>query len=82
MNNMTLIETVQKQLKAQKRSMAWLAGEMNDRSPDGLRYALVKGGLNYNALVLMARVLNIQPATLFEDRDESSDIKRSLNASG
>lgn len=66
---MTLLETVQKHLKEQQRSMIWLAAEL-DRSPDGLSYEINIGRLSYNKLLAVARVLKIKPAMLFADLDE------------
>ncbi|RFZ84794.1 hypothetical protein DYU05_04080 [Mucilaginibacter terrenus] len=64
---MILKDAVDRVLSDQKRSLSWLANEMN-RTVDGLRLALVNGSIKYNDLVRLVEVLDVPVAILFPKR--------------
>jgi hypothetical protein len=63
---MTLKSTVEEILKGKKRSMSWLALEM-DKSVDGLRLSLVRESIKYTDINKMSVILEVSPTIFFEN---------------
>lgn len=62
---MALKSTVENILKTKKRSLSWLALEM-DKSIDGLRLSLVRESIKYTDINKMSTILEVSPAIFFE----------------
>lgn len=61
---MNLKVRIERQLKAQGKTLLWLAEQMG-KNPDGLKHLIQEGTLKYNDMIAMADVLGVGPGLLF-----------------
>lgn len=67
---MDIKSTVDEILKTKNRSLSWLAVEM-EKTFDGLKLSLVRGSIKYNDIILMSKILEVQPSYFFENDQET-----------